>query len=71
MKRCLDATYHSRRLPYFCSIVVEILRDYGYVDARGVGIRTKVVPSLKAQGMAPQFQATEDDLRSILPNIWK
>jgi ATP-dependent DNA helicase RecG len=26
------------------SLLVEVLRDYGYVDARGMGVRTKIVP---------------------------
>ena len=28
-------------------LIVEIMRDYGYVDARGMGVRTKVVPLMR------------------------
>ena len=45
-------------------LIVDVLRDYGYVDARGMGVRTKIVPLLiKQNGVAPQFEATEDWLR--------
>jgi len=29
-------------------IVVEVMRDYGYVDARGMGVRRKIVPLIRA-----------------------
>jgi len=41
-------------------IVVEVLRDYGYVDARGMGVRTKVIPALKARGAQFLFDITDD-----------
>jgi len=47
-------------------IVMEVLRDYGYVDARGMGIRTKVIPLMKATGKEPRFVATEDFMKTIL-----
>ncbi len=48
-------------------IIVEILRDYGYVDARGMGIRTKVIPQMRAfNGTEPVFEATEDYLKITL-----
>lgn len=47
-------------------ILVEVLKDYGYVDARGMGIRTKVIPLMKAAGKEPGFEATEDYLKTIL-----
>jgi ATP-dependent DNA helicase RecG len=48
-------------------IIVEILRDYGYVDARGMGIRTKVMPQMRAfNGTEPLFEATEDYLKTTL-----
>ncbi|OQX11071.1 MAG: transcriptional regulator [Thiothrix lacustris] len=48
-------------------IIVEILRDYGYVDARGMGIRTKVIPQMRAfNGTEPTFEATEDYLKTTL-----
>ena len=48
-------------------IIVEILRDYGYVDARGMGIRTKVIPLMREHHQTePQFTATEDFLSTTL-----
>ena len=48
-------------------LIVEVLRDYGYVDARGMGIRTKVIPLMRqANGSDPEFLATEDFLKSTL-----
>ncbi|EIJ34296.1 ATP-binding protein [Thiothrix nivea] len=48
-------------------IIVEVLRDYGYVDARGMGIRTKVIPQMRAfNGTEPEFEATEDYLKTTL-----
>ena len=45
-------------------LIVEVLRDYGYVDARGMGVRTKIIPLLTQQnGVPPAFEATEDYLR--------
>lgn len=52
-------------------IVVEILKDYGYVDARGMGIRTKVIPLMKAEGKEPVFEATEDYLKTVLSDDQK
>ena len=49
-------------------LIVEVLRDYTYVDARGMGVRTKIVPLMKAHNnAAPVFEATEDELKTILP----
>ena len=47
-------------------IMVEVLRDYGYVDARGMGVRTKVIPALKAGGMTPVFEVTEDYVKTTM-----
>jgi ATP-dependent DNA helicase RecG len=47
-------------------IIVEILRDYGYVDARGMGVRTKVIPLMRARGMDPVFEATDDFVKTVL-----
>lgn len=47
-------------------IIVDILKDYGYVDARGMGIRTKVIPLMKAKGQTLVFKATEDYLQTVL-----
>jgi ATP-dependent DNA helicase RecG len=50
------------------TIIVDILRDYGYVDARGMGVRRKIIPLVReASGADPQFDATEDFLRVVLP----
>lgn len=49
-------------------LIVEVLRDYAYVDARGMGVRTKIVPMMKAHNnAAPLFDATEDYLKTVLP----
>ncbi|MBM4331169.1 MAG: transcriptional regulator [Deltaproteobacteria bacterium] len=50
-------------------IIVEVLRDYGYVDARGMGIRTKVIPLMKAAGQEPVFEATDDYVKTVLGQI--
>ena len=48
-------------------LVVEVLRDYGYVDARGMGVRKKIIPLLRnLNGVDPEFEATEDYLRLTL-----
>lgn len=48
--------------------IVGVLRDYGYVDARGMGVRNKIVRLVrKATGTDPSFEATEDHLRVVLP----
>lgn len=47
-------------------IIVDVLRDYGYVDARGMGVRTKVVPQMRAIGSEPAFVASEDYFRTLL-----
>ncbi len=47
-------------------IIVEVLRDYGYVDARGMGVRAKVIPALKASGAQSHFDATEDYLKVLV-----
>ncbi|MBA4158780.1 MAG: putative DNA binding domain-containing protein [Gemmatimonadetes bacterium] len=50
------------------SIIVDILRDYGYVDARGMGVRRKIIPLIReASGVEPRFAATEDHLTVVLP----
>lgn len=48
-------------------IIMEVLRDYNYVDARGMGIRLKVVPLMKAYtGKEPYFELTDDYLKTVL-----
>ena len=49
-------------------LVMEILRDYGYVDARGMGVRTKIIPLIrKFNHVDPVFEATDDYLKTVLP----
>lgn len=51
-------------------LIVDVLRDYGYVDARGMGIRNKIIPLLREQNDAePEFQATEDYLRLVMHSM--
>lgn len=50
-------------------ILVEVLRDYGYVDARGMGVRNKIIPLVReASGKEPWFDESEDFVRLTLPN---
>ena len=49
------------------SLIVEVLRDYGYVDARGMGVRNKIIPLvLEQNGLEPQFLSTEDYLKVVM-----
>jgi len=50
-------------------IIVEVLRDYGYVDARGMGIRAKVIPLMKVAGQETVFEATDDYVKTIFLQI--
>lgn len=51
---------HSRRNP----MVASVLQYYGYVDARGIGVRNKIIPLVTEQsGIAPELRETEDDFR--------
>ncbi len=50
-------------------LIVGVLRDYGYVDTRGMGVRNKIAPLLlKHNGTEPRFVASEDHLRLVLYN---
>jgi ATP-dependent DNA helicase RecG len=50
------------------TIIMEFMRDYGYVDFRGMGLRTKVIPLMRSNnGCEPIFEATEDYVKVILP----
>ena len=45
-------------------MVARVLQYYGYVDARGIGVRNKIIPLVTRQsGIAPEFRETEDDVR--------
>ncbi len=47
--------------------IVGVLRDYGYVDEGGMGVRGRIVPLLAEHGgTEPEFIVTEDHLRIIL-----
>jgi ATP-dependent DNA helicase RecG len=41
-------------------IIVDVLRDYGYVDARGMGVRVKVIPALESRDAGYAYETTED-----------
>ena len=48
-------------------LIVEVLRDYGYVDARGMGVRKKIIPLVRElNGVDPEFEATEDHLKIVV-----
>jgi ATP-dependent DNA helicase RecG len=50
------------------TIIMEVLRDYGYEDFRGRGVRTKIIPLMKSENRAePVFEATGDFVKVILP----
>jgi len=49
-------------------ILMDICRDYGYVDARGMGVRRKIVPLVRAaSGDDARFEATDDFVRVTMP----
>jgi ATP-dependent DNA helicase RecG len=51
-------------------LIVDILRDYGYMDARGMGVRTKIIPLMKQHNKTePVFEATGDYLKTALPRL--
>lgn len=50
-------------------IIVEIMRDYGYVDSRGMGVRRKIVPLTRDfTGQDADFDLTDDFLRVVIPS---
>ncbi|NKJ47218.1 transcriptional regulator [Burkholderia sp. SG-MS1] len=49
-------------------IIVEIMRDYGYVDARGMGVRRKIMPLTRGYaGRDAEFVLTDDYLNLSIP----
>ncbi len=63
----IDKMKAGRRTPRN-ALILKVLRDYGYVDARGMGVRMKIIPlTLRFTGKEPVFEATEDYLKTILP----
>lgn len=50
------------------NLIMEVLRDYGYVDSRGMGVLTKIIPLMQSLNqVSPIFEATEDYLKTLLP----
>jgi ATP-dependent DNA helicase RecG len=50
-------------------VLVNVMRDYGYVDARGMGVRNKIIPGMREHnGTTPDFQAGEHHLTV---RLWK
>ena len=48
-------------------LIMDILRDYAYVDARGMGVRTKIIPLMKKFNHSePLFELTDDYLKTTL-----
>ena len=49
--------------------LVNVMRDYGYVDARGMGVRNKVIPAMRAHnGTEPDLVAEE---HRFTVRLWK
>ena len=49
--------------------LVNIMRDYGYVDARGMGVRNKIIPGMHAHnGTSPDF--VEEESRFTV-RLWR
>ncbi|MCY4187510.1 MAG: putative DNA binding domain-containing protein [Bryobacterales bacterium] len=49
------------------TLIVDVLRDYGYVESIGMGVRRKIIPLLRDQnGTEPEFIATEDYLNLVM-----
>jgi ATP-dependent DNA helicase RecG len=49
------------------TLIVDMLRDCGYVDARGMGVRTKIIPLMRRDNQTePIFEATEDYVKTVL-----
>lgn len=49
--------------------LVNVMRDYGYVDARGMGVRNKIIPGMRAHnGTEPDILAEESRVRI---RLWK
>ena len=49
--------------------LVNVMRDYGYVDARGMGVRSKIIPGMRVHnGTDPDL--VEEDQRFTI-RLWK
>ena len=50
-------------------IILETLRDYEYVDMRGMGVRRKIIPLTKEYtGKDAQFEVSDDYVKVIIPS---
>ncbi len=62
----VDKMIAGRRTPRN-PMIMEVLRDYGYVDARGMGVRTKIIPLTRQfTNTDPLFEATDDFLKTTI-----
>jgi len=51
-------------------VVMEVMRDYGYVEQRGMGVRRKIVPLTRDfTGRDAKFEVTDDFVRVTLPAV--
>lgn len=51
------------------SIIVDVLRDYGYVEVRGMGVRRKIVPLTREfTGKEAILKPTDDYFKVIIPS---
>ncbi len=51
-------------------VIMEVMRDYGYVEQRGMGVRRKIVPLTRDfADRDATFEATEDFVRVTLPAV--
>ncbi len=49
--------------------LMNIMRDYGYVDERGMGVRNKMIPGMRAHnGTEPELIAEDNHLTV---RLWK
>lgn len=56
----------GRRLPRNV-LIADILKDYGYDDARGMGVRNTVIPLMESgNNSEPAFETTENHFKTIL-----
>jgi ATP-dependent DNA helicase RecG len=63
IKKMIDGQRSHRN-----QLIADILRDYGYIEGKGMGIRTKVIPSMRSLNKTdPIFEATEDYVKTTLP----
>jgi ATP-dependent DNA helicase RecG len=62
----IDKMKAGRRTPRN-PVIIEVLRDYGYVDARGMGVPTKIIPLTRQYtGEDPVFEATDDFVKTVI-----